>query len=180
MRSSMSMVGAAIAMAAVSAQAQTYAEVGVLATAYEENAFGITAKSSPNALRAIIGRDLSDRVAVEGLLGLGVGHGDVKAAGVKVNGAKLKLDSALGVYLKGKVDVTDGLQVFARAGVVRLDGTASISGSKTSSHDSGFSYGLGVSYALSKTTSLNFDYMSYLDKSDVKANGFTLGVGYRF
>jgi opacity protein-like surface antigen len=173
-------VGAAIASAVVSAQAQTYAEVGFLAAAYEEDVAGSTAKSSPNALRAIIGRELSDRVAVEGLLSFGVGQGNVKLAGMKIDGGKLKLDSTLGVYLKGKVNVTDGLQAFARAGIVRVDTTANILGVKASSHDSGFSYGLGVSYALGKTTSVNFDYMSYSNKSAAKTTGFTLGVGYRF
>lgn len=172
--------GALIGLAAVAAQAQTYAEIGAVAGGYERDVSGVTRKSAPNSLRVIIGREMSDRLAVEGLLGLGVGHAGVKVAGAKVPGAELKSDNVLGLYVKGKFNVTNGLDAFARAGLVRAAATETTSGVKTSSHDTGFSYGLGVSYVLTKSTSLNFDYMSYLDKSAAKTTGFTLGVGYKF
>jgi len=180
LRSKKALAGVSIALAAVAAQAQTYGEVGLVAGGHEKDMAGATRKSSPNALRAVVGREVSDKLAVEGLLGLGLGRASEKVAGVKIPGAELKWDTILGVYLKGKVNVASGLDAFARAGLVRAEATETVSGAKTSSRDSGFSYGFGVSYGLNKSTSLNFDYTSYLDKSAVKTTGFTLGVGYKF
>ena len=180
MRLKMLLTGASFALASVAAQAQTYAEVGVLAGGYEEDVFGMMVKSSPKALRAIIGREISENVAIEGLLGLGVGGGGLKVDGVKVPDSDLKFKSILGVYLKGKVNVTNGLDVFARAGLSRVEATVTVGSAKASGRDSDFSYGLGVSYALNKVTSLTFDYMNFMDKSGGKMTGFTMGVGYKF
>ena len=41
-------------------------------------------------------------------------------------------------------------------------------------------YGLGLSYKLSETMSLNADYMRYYNKNSVKGTGFTVGLGMRF
>jgi opacity protein-like surface antigen len=72
------------------------------------------------------------------------------------------------------------LKGFVRLGFAQLKGSISGYGQKYSGNESSFSYGMGFSYALNPKTSLNVDYMSYLDKNDGEVNGFTFGVGYKF
>ena len=174
------MTGVAIALAAVATQAQTYGEIGVTAVTYEESVLGVNLKSSPQALRAVIGYELNENVAIEGLVGFGMSDDGVKVAGTTVAGAKFEVDNVVGLYVKGKTQLADGFEAFARAGIARAKGTASYLGVSESASESGFSYGFGVSYAFDKSTSLNFDYMSYLDKNSSKATGFTLGLGFKF
>ena len=74
------------------------------------------------------------------------------------------------------------VELFARLGyadskvklkVPSLDASASDS-------DNDFSFGLGLNYAFSRNVYMSADYMSYYNKDGVKADGFTLGVGYKF
>jgi outer membrane autotransporter protein len=104
----------------------------------------------------------------------------IKVGGTSVPGATFEVDNVVGIYVKGKTRLTDNLEAFARAGLARAKGTASLDGQSASASESGFSYGVGLSYAFDKTTSLNIDYMSYLDKNSSKATGITVGLGFKF
>jgi opacity protein-like surface antigen len=174
-------IASAIAVAAISAQAQqTYAEIGYTAVSYEEQVAGYTAKSSPKALRGIFGYELNENLAIEGLLGFGMSDGNVKVSGQTIPGAKLKVDNLFGIYVTPKTKLAENLEGFVRAGFARAKGTVSLDGESSSDSTSGFSYGLGVRYAIDKKTFVNVDYMSYFNKSDAQATGFTVGLGIKF
>jgi opacity protein-like surface antigen len=167
-------------LAAISASAQTYGEIGVTSINYEENVSGIKVKSSPMAIRGIFGYEVHPNFAVEGLVGFGIGDDNVKVNGTSVSGAKFKIDSVFGIYAKPKAQLTSELEGFIRAGFARSKGAVSLSGLNSSSSSSSFSYGLGMSYAVNKTTSINVDFMSYLNKNDSKAAGFTVALATNF
>lgn len=174
-------IASALTLAAFSASAQMYGEVGITAGKYKENLEpGYTAKSSPTALRGIFGYEINPNFAIEGMVGVGMSDDNVKVNGFTAPGVKLEIDSIFGIYVKPKMKFTPELEGFVRAGFAQSKGTLSGNGEQYSAKESGFSYGLGMSYALNPKTSLNVDYMSYLDKNDAKVNGFTFGVGYKF
>jgi len=167
-------------MVAMGAQAQTYGEIGYTTVSFDDSSFGSTWKSSPKALRGLVGYELNENLAIEGMIGLGLGNDGIKVKGQNVLGANLKIDNMYGVYITPKVKLANNLEGFVRAGYAHVKGTVSDNGQSSSGSESGFSYGLGARYAFDKNMSLNFDYMSYLDKSNAKATGFTVGVGYKF
>jgi opacity protein-like surface antigen len=42
------------------------------------------------------------------------------------------------------------------------------------------SYGIGMSYKLSETLSVNADYMNYYNSNSSNATGVALGIGFKF
>jgi outer membrane autotransporter protein len=171
---------AALSALAAGALAQTYAEVGITSATYKESESGLSLKSSPQSFRGLLGYQLNNNVAIEGMVGFGMSDDGVKVNGVSVPGVNFEVDDIVGIYAKGKVQLTEGLDAFARVGYARSKGTVSGNGFSESASDSGFSYGVGLSYAINSKISVNLDYMSYLNKSDSKATGVTVGLGFKF
>jgi opacity protein-like surface antigen len=175
-----------LACMAVAAQAQTvsekrtYVEVGYTAVSYEENALGYNVKSSPKAVRGLVGYELNDNVAIEAMAAAGTGYSDVDVTDQSVPGLRFKINAMYGLYVTPKAILADNLEGFVRLGYAHARGTATLDALSSSDTDSGFSYGVGIRYHFDKTTFLNVDYMSFLHKSDYKANGVTLGVGFKF
>jgi opacity protein-like surface antigen len=167
--------------ASTAVSAQTYGEIGYTASTYKENVDGDVVKASPAAIRGILGLELNPNLAVEGMVASGLGDSSVKFNGQTISSIKLTINSVIGLYLKPKAKLNDNLEIFARVGMVQAKGTITSTGYGTDSgSDSGFSYGAGLSYALNPTTSLNVDYMSYLNKAGAQLNGITFGVGFKF
>lgn len=183
-------IAAALALCALSSQAQSpsiasaanpnYVEVGFTAVKYEEDALGYSIKTSPDAIRGILGREINSNVAVEAMFATGLGRSSVEANGQDLSGANFKINSMYGLYVTPKTMLADNIEGFVRLGYAYARGTASYNGDSVSDSDNGFSYGIGARYHFDKTTFLNVDYMSYLNKSDYKAEGFTVGLGFRF
>jgi len=173
-------IATALTLAAFSASAQMYGEIGVTATKFQTKVESYQFESSPVAVRSIFGYEIHPNFAVEGLAAFGMNSSEVKVNGDTGAGVKFKVDNVFGVYAKPKVKFTPELEGFVRAGFAQSKGTFSAGGQGFSASEISFSYGLGMNYALSKTTSLNVDYMSYLDKNSTKISGFTFGVGYKF
>lgn len=170
-----------LATAAIGVQAQTYGEIGYTSTTFKETVDGFTVKASPSAIRAILGYELNPNLAVEGMVAIGMGGASIKVNDVSIPGLELKIENAVGVYLKPKMKLNDAVEVFGRLGYASVKGTLSATGlGSDSGTDNSFSYGAGLSYAIDPKTSLNGDYMQYLSKDGAKVNGFTFGVGYKF
>jgi opacity protein-like surface antigen len=147
----------------------------------KENIDGDRIKASPSALRGLLGYELNPNLAIEGMVAFGMSDASIKVNGVSEPGLKLKVDNAVGFYLKPKTKLNDQVELFGRVGFARVKGTVSEAGFGSESvTESSFSYGAGFSYAINSTTSLNADYMQYLSKDGFKVNGFTFGVGFKF
>ena len=183
MKISMKSVVLAASMAMASAQvlAQVYGEVGYQATTIKSTVAGNKVKTSPDTVVGYIGYDLHDNLAIEGSLILGVGSADTKVNGASQSKpVSTKIDHGYGVYLKPKVRVNQSVEVFGRLGYTQGKSTSSTATVSSSETKSDWSYGLGVSYALSTKTYLTATWMRLYDKDSTKSNGLTVGVGYRF
>jgi opacity protein-like surface antigen len=183
-------IASALALCSLSSQAQSlstvpaanpnYFEIGFTSVKYEEDTLGYSIKTTPDAIRGVLGREIHDNVALEAMFGTGLGRSSVEANGQDLSGANFKINSMYGLYVTPKTVLADNFEGFLRLGYAYARGTASYNGQSASDSDNGFSYGIGVRYHFDKTTFLNVDYMSYLNKSDYKAEGFTVGLGFRF
>jgi outer membrane autotransporter protein len=131
-----------------------------------------------------LGYEINSNLAIEGMLASGLSGSSVKVNGQTVAGEKMKIGNSIGLYVKPKIKLTDQVEVFARAGVVKTRIAASFVDNdvrvKETSSDSGASFGAGISYSINPKASLNADYMQYYSKEGVKIRGLTLGVGLKF
>lgn len=176
---------ALVALLSLTANAQPYVELAYTTTKVEisENSNKLAGK--PETLRLIMGMELSKNLSVEGLFATGARKDELTLNGASLQapftGAKLGVKSVYGVYMKSSVDFSPQWSGFVRLGMARAEGELTSSQFQTASaKKSGFSYGIGVSYAVSPVMSVNMDYMSYIDKDETKASGVSVGAGYKF
>lgn len=179
------LIATAVAAVSLSAHAQQkpnfYVEAGYTFLNYEEDVWGDTYTSSPKAIRLTAGAELSKNVAIEAMLGFNGGNDSVSSGGVTYPSVTFKIDSMYGVYIKPKMDLAPNLELFGRLGYTNASATLSEPGyGSLEASDSDFSYGVGVSYRINSKLSINADYMSYLNKRDYSAKGFTIGLGLQF
>ena len=94
------------------------------------------------------------------------------------------IDSIFGAYLKAKTEVAPGLEIFARAGVLHANISASASNgfasASASAGGTSFSYGAGVQFNFTKTVYGQFDYMSFYNKSGTSSQGPSASIGFNF
>lgn len=167
---------ATLATASVAAHAQgLYGELGYTPLKLEGRVNGFDVSSKPANARGIIGYELNDNLAVESMFSLGLRDSSVKVGGFN-SGSKAEVDNMVGVFVKPKVHVGEGLEVFGRLGATR----AKLSIGSQDASDTSIAYGLGASYHFNSRLSLNADYMTYHDKDDTTLKGVTVGVGYKF
>jgi len=180
--SAMLLAGGAQAQMARSATTGTlYGELGY--AQLKINDTGTSVK--PGLLRGIVGYNFNDFLAVEGMLGFGVRKDSTTASvgGVPVN-VEGDVRHIAGVYVKPKVMLGQGFELFGRLGYAdtRLRATASAAGvsATDTSSDGSFSYGIGGNFNVSPRAYVGVDYMRYYKKDDTKIDGVSFNVGYRF
>lgn len=127
-----------LALAAINASAQMYGEIGVTSVNYDETVPGLKFKSSPTAIRGILGYEINPNFAVEGLVGFGMSDDNLQVNGIAVPGAKFKASSIAGIYAKPKAQFTPELEGFVRAGFAQSRGTVSVAGVSASSSTTSF------------------------------------------
>ena len=187
---------AALIAASLAAHAQFYGEVGYSVTTAKANTtYGgvdVSLESKPKSLRGLVGYDFTENLALEGIVGFGIGESDVtaKAAGLSLDLGKAKLNNVIGLFITPKVQIIDGLEASLRLGVARTSVKSKLVDSivtTASDYDTQIStstaYGLGVRYMIDSQFSINADYMDYGrvgENKDYKAKGFTIGAGYKF
>jgi len=156
-----------------------YVEIGYMPWSYTEAYSGQTYTwNSGAAVRVILGMDVHDNLAVEALYAT-----DMTDATVTIGSYSSATNwaSTYGFYAKPNIDVAKDVNLFARIGYAMSSLTASPTASltRTLSSDS-ISYGLGASYKITKSISINGDYMVYYQGSPCVASGYTLGLGFNF
>ena len=130
----------------------------------------VDASDSQTGITARLGYDFMDYLGAE-LRGASAISGADTANGAE----KIK---QIGAYLKPNFDLTDSLNLYGLLGASKVNmskpGTPN---TKTT----GFSYGLGLDYAVSDTFSVFIDAVDYLRKSNKNdVYGATLGAAYHF
>ncbi len=167
----------------MAANAQAYVQIGYTSTDYNESvissgtAYNVSA--SPTAIRGIFGYEVNPNFSVEGMLALGMNESSISVSGISTP-VNLNIDNMYGFYGKPKLSVSPEMEVFARIGYAHGKATASYQGMSSSISGSSLSYGVGMSYAVSKQMSVNIDAMTYYDKNSTNATGTTVGIGYKF
>lgn len=177
-RTSTWLAAAAVSLATTGAWAQgVYGELGYSALQFDQNQLGSGQTIKPSMVRGILGYELNPNLAVEGLLGLSAGSDDVRIGGLTVHG---KVDSIYGVFLKPKIPLGAGFELFARLGAAGTKVSANMGNLSVSETGGSWAYGAGASYQLGTNTSINADYMNYYDRKGIRVEGINVGLGVRF
>ena len=176
---------AALLAASLAAHAQFYGEVGYNVTTINEKADGETSETKPKSLRGLVGYDFSENLALEGIVGFGIGESNLteKTNAGSTNVGKVKLNNVVGLFITPKVQIIDGLEASLRLGVARTSLKTKIDGESDTEISTSTAYGIGVRYMIDSQFSINADYMDYGrvgEDKNIKAKGFTIGAGYKF
>jgi len=156
-----------------------YLEIGYMPWSYTEAYSGKTYTwDNGGAVRLVLGMDVHENLAVEGLYATDTTDPTVT---IGTYSSATNWASTYGVYAKPNIDVSKDVNLFARVGYAVSSLTASPTSTRTRqlSSDS-ISYGLGASYRITKSVSINGDYMVYYQGSPSVVSGYTLGLGFNF
>ena len=165
---------ATLSLQAVAAGVQKpgiYVGGGLTDTTFEID--GVSGDASPTALFARIGYQINEYVAAEARLGSGL-ESD------KFHGIKTEIEDFYGAYAKVGVPTTVGLYPYALVGLTHGELKASSRGNSDKQDDSDVSFGLGVDYWFDSNFSVGVEYTKYLETSDYKVTGISLGANYKF
>jgi len=131
---------------------------------YEEDGFD---DIEPTALVGRYGQFVSDNVAIEGRLGIGLQDDSIDVLGVDVD---LEIDHLLGVYGVFHATSNSDTSVYGVLGFTQGELSVDVLGETFTDDDSGLSYGFGVNIQ-----SFNIEYMMYLDEDDYEVSAISLG-----
>jgi opacity protein-like surface antigen len=134
---------------------------------------GISEDFNPLAIIGKFGYCVHKNFAIEGRLGIGLTDDEKEVYGYDVS---LELDSLIGFYGKGILDLNERIQAYGLIGLTRAEGTVEASGYSESDDDTGLSYGIGIDFELSNKIYVGLEYVSYLSKSDFDLAAFSVGI----
>lgn len=171
------LAAALVVMGAAQAQSKSplYGELGYTFTKVSSDGVDF----NPGVLRGMLGYEVNPYLALEAMYGTSLSDDSTSIDGVTV---KAEVERTYGFYIKPKYAIGSGVELFARLGYADSKVKLKVPslGASASDSDNDFSFGLGLNYAFSRNVYMSADYMSYYNKDGVKADGFTLGVGYKF
>jgi len=153
-----------------------YAGIQYAITTYSED--GVSEEPKPTALIGLVGANITDNFAVEGRLGTGLQDDTVTVSGTE---ATMDIDSLIGVYGVGHINLARGSSVYGLLGLSRVELNISLpdypaQGSK-SDDDTGLSFGIGADIPVSNYIALNIEYVQYLI-SGFDISALSLGVKF--
>jgi opacity protein-like surface antigen len=174
------MAACLIAACAVNAQAQdSYAEIS-----FQSIDMGLSSNAA--AVRGVFGSRLTDWMDVEGMIGVGTKEakgGQEILFGVPVE-PTANVDRFVGFYVKPKMVVGNGIELFGRLGYATTQITVKASAQQGNRYvsreltdaESAFSYGFGASYALTQSFFITADFMNIAEDVDA----MSVGIRYAF
>jgi opacity protein-like surface antigen len=151
---------------AFAGEEKQYVGFGYHLGSYDEDGFP---GADLNGIKIKGGKYVSDNVAVEGHFLMGVGSDTVI-------GVDIELDTAISIFLKGDLPLSDTARVYGLLGYTKGELTASVPGFSISEDDSGLSFGFGVDVNLAPDLLIGGEYISYIDESDYDYTGFNLTI----
>ena len=169
---------AASATPALGADAgDTYAGGGLGRVSYDTNA---DVTLNPTAMVGRLGYHVTDHIAIEARLGVGLSSDDTAIdSGGNV---EIALKQLAGAYAVGHLPITRGVSVYGLAGFTygRAEFTGSAEGFSDTANDTGLSWGIGSEAALTDRISGYVEWASYLDQDAYTATAITAGATYGF
>ncbi len=149
------------------------------------NEEGISASFEPSMIVGRFGKFFNPYVAVEARLGMGLDDDTQFIPELGVNGVDgtLELNSLIGVYLAGHLNLTASSSLYAIVGSSRVEAKASVPAFpavNSTEADSDLSYGVGVNIGILNNVALNIEYMQYLDADHFDLSAIAVGALVRF
>lgn len=164
-----------LAFFSLTSNAQDAGYYGGNATFINYSEFGIPDLDF-NAISIVAGQTINDNLAAEIRFGFGTNDESLTMEGVNID---FSIDKFMGVYLKYASTITGKVSPYAILGYTDAKAEGSAEGSAgrvtASASESDISFGVGVDFGLSEETSLNIEYMNFLDTSTISADGISVG-----
>ena len=153
-----------------------YAGIQYAITTYSED--GVSEEPKPTASIGLLGANITDNFAVEGRLGIGLQDDTITVSNADVT---TEIDSLIGVYGIGHINLNGGSSVYGLLGLSRAKFTFSYPDNPTlgskSDDETGLSYGIGADIPVSNYVALNIEYVQYLI-SGFDISAFSFGVKF--
>jgi len=182
MRSKIIVLAFALVSTAALAQSKSntnsyYAELGLNML---QNTISDRSYSNANSFGARLGKNLSENFAVEGVYISGME--DATFSSTATGALTYKQTGSYGLYIKPKAKITNELELFGRIGYFYSNGTSYTANTRRTVDvsENAVSYGLGVTYNISKNVYTSLDYMQWDKKDSTDIRGFGLNVGFNF
>jgi opacity protein-like surface antigen len=187
---------------AIANESKNYAGFQYGMVEVESSSAGIPMSHEPTALVGRMGSFINRYLALEARVGFG--FSDDKATMSRLDATEeneiidqygLDVENLFGFYLLGNLTVVNTVDLYGVIGITSLDvGTTTgqtivniatsdelVAFTKTGSRtENGLSYGLGGRVGITEKSSLNLEYMSYIDKSDFTFNSINIGFLFDF
>lgn len=170
---------------ATCAQAQNigklYGEVAYSMLSIEDTSANNLGTWKPSQARIILGTEVTDYVALEGIISQGLASDTVVKNTASV---ETKLKTSYGVAVRPFIKITDDIELFGRVGILRSESEAIIinAGNRVTSNTSTTFkvYGVGVAYKINKEISAFVDYLKLSHEDNSKPSAFSVGMRYKF
>jgi len=130
-----------------------------------------------------VGYNINSNFAIEGRLGTGLDDDTQFLAEFSGTDVTFEVDSIVGIYGRGRLDLSERFSVYGVLGASQVKATVSLSGlpdAENTETESSASYGLGVDMAFSKQWALNVEVIRYLDHDNYDLDIASAGVTYGF
>jgi hypothetical protein len=161
--------------------AQTYVELGASAVDYKNTFAGGRIETRQHIANVLIGREIAPNWSTELMTGLlKISDDPVYLNGTEIKNLSIKFSNTYGIYLKKQQAMSEHISLFVRAGYASVKGSANYQGISDSFATDGTSYGLGVVYQINEEKCVNLNYLSFLEKDDLKIKVLGLNYGQRF
>ena len=129
---------------------------------------------NPTTLVASAGKYFHDNFSFQGRIGFPVKDDTKSISGVETT---VGLFNLLGFYGAGHYNLGKTSSVYALAGVSFVEAEIEVSSTTDSGSEIGLSYGVGADIGIGfEKTTLNIEYMAYLNKSGLEINAIGLGL----
>jgi opacity protein-like surface antigen len=145
----------------------------------------ISANFEPSMVVGRFGKFFNPNVAVEARLGMGLDEDTQFIPELGLNGidGTLELNSLIGVYLAGHLNLTASSSLYAIVGSSRVEAKASAPAfpvADATESETDISYGVGANIGILNNVALNIEYMQYLDEDHFDLSAIAVGALVRF
>lgn len=149
------------------------------------NEKGLSANFEPSMVVGRFGKFFNPHVAVEARLGMGLDEDTqfIPEQGLAGIDGTLELNSLIGIFLTGHLNLTDSSSVYAIVGTSRAEAEASapaFPADSSTDTESDLSYGAGANIGILNNIALNIEYMQYFDADYFDLSTVAVGVLVRF
>ncbi|GAA4889792.1 porin family protein [Ferrimonas pelagia] len=142
---------------------------------------GETGTANPASLHILGGYQFNDHIGVESRIGSGLNDDSFS------EGLTVQLDTYYGLYLTGRLAMSDWVQLYALAGILNISMEFNDRpldpaqfGQVRNDNATDFSYGAGLQLYATEQMSMTFEVIRWIDKGRFDVSGLNIGIRYDF